>query len=125
MAHEKDHYMQWWKGVLGTILGWTSEQVEQWAHKWDPHGIDDENSLFYHEAPSWYVANILIPDYLTDECNTTTIVKLDRQIEHALNFDDNAQYVALQLETYDFEAAKRRVEAVLKKYENELRKRRQ
>jgi hypothetical protein len=99
MESMKEEYLRFWKGILGVMLGWTSEQVEQWAHKWDPHGIDDEDSMFYHELPTYYVGRLIIPQSILGQLDSTTYLKLWKKVLHALDYDETGKQVSMECDT--------------------------
>lgn len=58
----KESYLIYWRLVLGEFLGWTPQQVDDWAaEKW-LDGLDGKDGLFYHEPPCYYIELLLVPN---------------------------------------------------------------
>jgi len=95
----RDWYLQTWELVLTHLLGWSAPQIRNWAKSWDL-----SNSTFYHELPTYYLAGLLIPADLTPRtCNYWPLVS---EVMRALGNPTSDG-------TYDWEAARKRVDAVI------------
>lgn len=53
-------YIRLWRRVLVDFLGRSEAELEQLVDLWRD-GLASENSMFYHEAPEYYVAPKLLP----------------------------------------------------------------
>lgn len=59
----KPYYLWFWWKILEEILGWNKEDVISWARQYED-GLNGIDVWFYHEAPSYYVVPLFVPDEL-------------------------------------------------------------
>jgi hypothetical protein len=52
-------YFSYWKNGLKTILGWSDQQIEEWAEQFKGD-LNAEDSLFFHFNPGDYLVPVLV-----------------------------------------------------------------
>jgi hypothetical protein len=96
--------MDAWELILGHLLGWSKEDVAQWAARWED-GLSGESVAFSHESPTYYATQPII-----EQSGLPRRVQLFgpfiSQVHHAIG---DPPFPA----DYDWGAVKRRVDAVL------------
>ncbi len=108
-------YFQIWEKALAAFFGWDRAQVADWANQWE-ESMNDPDSIFFHEDPSYYFVSLLIDDSLKHTSKGWPL-KLDNELCDLLSQGVNLYWAAAY---YDWEAAKRRVDKVLARYETSL-----
>jgi hypothetical protein len=58
-------YIRLWRRVIVDFLGRSESELDELIETWRD-GLSDENSLFYHEPPEYYVAPKLLPPAAKD-----------------------------------------------------------
>jgi hypothetical protein len=117
----KKVYLDAWAQCLGTLLAWPEEQVYNWSMKWQ-HGLDgNDKGWFYHETAMHYVTPLLIPDSLSVRLDPRQLSDLDHCIEDAIRHPESCGGTIDDVKTFDWHAAKERVEGVLNDYGETLR----
>lgn len=58
----KIEYFRVWAEVFREFLGWSPSKVERWSRRFC--GMDDWDSLFYHEPALYYAAVVLVPNVI-------------------------------------------------------------
>jgi hypothetical protein len=115
----KEGYLHDWVECLGALVGWPPEQVVKWSKKWQ-YGLDGlDDGLFYHEAPMYYITPLLIPPSLSARITALQRGKLCERlfvtIRHPCSYTPYGEEPE-NPETFDWQAAKQRVEAVVNEY---------
>lgn len=109
---EGEAYRQIWRYLLNAWLGWSTERIESWIEVFEEELSESKASLLFNETPFWYIVLLLIPVALEERLrgsNDDRLVELERRLLDAVH-----RYGDHQAEkNYDWEAARRRVEAVL------------
>jgi hypothetical protein len=116
----KSLYLKVWYNFLRFFLGWPTDQINRWAVKWED-GLNNKayGGLFYHDTALSYVVPLLIPDRLRERLGFGEFNRLCERLETAI-VERNSEFVLAS--TYDWEAAKHRVESILAEYEDGGRK---
>jgi len=52
--------VQIWRFWLTHLLGWSENEVMKRAERWRTDILDD-NSMFYHEGPEYWIADLFVP----------------------------------------------------------------
>jgi hypothetical protein len=112
----KPRYLMVWSNILTVFLGWSNEELEKWSRKWDD-GLNNATAefrgWFYHETAEHYVIPLLIPETLRRRLSAVERNVLVGRLQWAITQGDSRVEFA---ESYDWRAAKSRVEAVLIEY---------
>lgn len=116
MTEEHAYYIRIWNEALSALLGWSEEEVANWAERYQSW-LRNEHDLIYHKPPLYWMVSWLIPASV-DECLDADERRiLVRQLERAVEttrverpFVDHRPFDHVQ---YDWEAARLRVQAVL------------
>ena len=110
----KPLYLKLWHNVLSVFLGWSAEMIDQWSDKWED-GLNNKKygGLFYHDTAVSYVVQLLIPDALWERLSTRERSQLRARIERAI---EQGNSMLMLVPSYDWEAAKLRVETILSQY---------
>ncbi len=110
----KDYYLRTWKLVLGELLGWSPEQVREWARAHHEDDLNGNGSFFYHEDAVDHIVWLLVPDQLRERLVGLPRVELKQKLIAAI-----AHYGSQPLwdAPYDWQAAKARIEATISEYE--------
>jgi len=116
----KQYYLGVWKGMLGTILGWSEEQIVAWAQtgeKWA--AMDDPNHIFFHETPMYWAQHLLIPDSLKARLPHELLLRLGGDLGEV--FTDEAKNWHSDPEEIDWLPYKERVDQLLARYAGSFR----
>lgn len=117
LSPQASEYVSVWRHVLGDWLHWPEQRIQRYIDLWDHEltapEVSIDSQLFFHDTPIEYVSRLLQPPalrrrYIGPEDDP---VEIDHKIEHAVNQD-----YAYDSQHYDWDAARRRVEAVLAEY---------
>jgi hypothetical protein len=107
------YYLSIWQEMLAIFLGWSAEQVLQWAERTGKLGyMADPDDLFYHETPQYWVKSLLVPDELRGRLSTVEAIGLEQRILAA--FKDVHHY-EFPLGT-DWRPFRKKVEHILNEY---------
>jgi hypothetical protein len=105
----RDYYLQHWQILFRELLGWTAEQTDAWALRWD----DDLNgrrplSFFYHEDEYYYV----IPEIVraSGAAPVTSMLGLLQPLQDAIQSGASRPIWGSPV---DWDAVRTRVNAVL------------
>jgi hypothetical protein len=63
MNEQAQYYIRFWRRIVVDFLGRGEAELDELVAKWR-YGLAEENSMFYHEAPEYYVAPNLVPEAL-------------------------------------------------------------
>ncbi len=117
LSPEATEYVAVWRRVLGGWLKWPEDRILRFITMWEDHLTAPEQSVswgvFFHDSPIEYVSRLLQPPALRKRYigPDDDPVEIDHKIEHAVNQDYH-----YDSERYDWDTARRRVEAVLAEY---------
>ena len=139
---QKEYYLNYWKVCLNKLLGWSEEQILEWARQFDEE-MNDYLSMFYHDDPVDYTVPLFVPPQAPWRLSGGRFPKLKHKIHEAItraaNLEwkelprcDEEQYrlfeaiwlaeqkgeilAPINFAYYDWAAAKERVHAVLREY---------
>ena len=63
-THDPSHYYaRLWRRVIVDFLGRDPKELDHLLEQWRD-GMGDPNGIFYHEAPEYYIAPVLVPAHL-------------------------------------------------------------
>lgn len=82
-GYNKWYYLAIWTGILRDFLGWSSEQVFQWAQSTFGTALDRDYDLVYHASPQYWIVNLLIPSQARSKLQGLPLVHLHQALEHA------------------------------------------
>ncbi len=83
------YYLTTWNEMLATFLGWSEEDVLQWARRTGKLTyLADPEDMFYHETPQYWATNVLIPDDLKEQLSGADLQALRNRIIDAF-WDDH------------------------------------
>lgn len=112
-----------WHQVLGGWLSWPEHRIDLFVDRWrkffdppthaDPEVAASFIHAFYHRWPAQRVVPLLISPSLRRRCTNDELFTIKREIESAIYLRD---WYAHCLPSYDWAAAKKRVEAVLERH---------
>lgn len=117
LSTQASEYVSVWRRILEGWLGWQEPRVQRFIERWEEELTAPESSMdsqmFFHDSPIEYVSHLLQPPSLRNRPigPDDDPVEIEHKIEHAVNQD-----YACNSDQYDWEAARRRVEAVLAEY---------
>jgi hypothetical protein len=111
-AANKLFYITVWRRVLAEWLRWPEDRVQCWIMLYDDDLEDRGNSFFYHEDALWYVSRFLIPDRLGQCLGGYEAERLSWRLANAIGVGREAE----RNPAFDWDAARERVEAVLREY---------
>lgn len=63
MNEQAQYYIRHWRRIVVDFLGRSETELDELVSKWR-EGLSEEHSMFYHEAPEYYVAPKLVPESL-------------------------------------------------------------
>lgn len=119
MAHppynSKQYYLAVWKGMLGTLLGWSEEQVIAWAQqgvKWA--ALDNPGDILFHESPMYWAKHLLVPASLRARLAHDRLVRLERDLWDV--FTDESKEWHIDPEAIDWLPYKQQVDQLLTRY---------
>jgi hypothetical protein len=105
-------YVAVWRNILGGWLHWQDARIQRFIDRYEEDLGAAESSIdsvmFFRESPIKYVSPLLLPPSLRNHPSTQEI---ERKIERAVNLE-----YPYNSDTHDWDAARRRVEAVLTEY---------
>ncbi len=103
-------YVAIWHRVLGGWLSWPEPRVDTFANRMRPF-IEPE--MLSDRTPIFYLAHVLLPPSLRQRFEGKERITAQKEVEAAVvQHDPDAHLLA----TYDWKAARERVEAVLAQY---------
>ena len=117
LSPQASEYVAVWRHILGGWLHWPEERVQRFIERWRDEltapELSMDSQMFFHDTPIEFVSYLLQPAALRkrDIGPDDDPVEVTHKIEHAVN-----QGYAYDSEHYDWDAARRRVEAVLAEY---------
>lgn len=93
IADYKQYYLDTWRELLATFLGWSPLQVRRWAEESGALGfLEDPGDLFYHETPQYWIKHLLVPETLKETLSAGEVIDLEARIleafwdEHRFHF---------------------------------------
>lgn len=115
--NNRDHYLSAWKKVFHVFLGWSEADALKWAEWCDEFLEPDDNAMFYHEPPMYYVALGLVPKRLTMSLEGMELTRFGWRIQDLI--EDGDEFCSCKPD-FDWQAAKIRVEKLLNEYGESL-----
>lgn len=117
-------YIRTWRRILVGWLQWPEHRFDAWVRAWQSELLKQDSGLFYHEDALYYVLPLLVPERLAE---TFTSYPSDRsltllwhlELEPAIKRPEG-DTLPWHMPDFDWESAKRRVQAVLEKYGADL-----
>lgn len=117
LSPQASEYVAVWRRILEGWLHWPEARIQRFIARWEEELTAPEPSvdsqLFFHDTPIEYVSSLLQPPSLRARPigPEDDPVEIEHKIERAVNQD-----YACNSNQYDWDAARRRVEAVLAEY---------
>jgi hypothetical protein len=119
------YYLAVWRHILVGWLGWPEERLATWVGAWADRierNIHGYREWFYHEDELHYVLPLLVPDALADRMSKQRTGRMYNDLAGLLYEElqpaitGRPRHASWGTETFDWEFAKERVEAVLGRY---------
>jgi hypothetical protein len=111
IENSKDEYLKVWQAVLAGWLGWPQHRIDGFVSRWLAD-MSDENSLFYHKLPLWYITPLLIQPGVRERLCPSTVHEIEKELEQAIMNHDPGH----TQHGYDWEPARLRAVEVLQHY---------
>jgi hypothetical protein len=114
LSPEALEYVSVWRHILGGWLHWPEKRIQRFIDLWEDCLMAPQSSMewqmFFHDTPIEYVSHLLQPPALREHSIRPRYdpVETAHKIEHAVNQD-----YAYDSMSYDWDAARQRVEGVL------------
>ena len=104
-------YIWYWKRALGALLGWSEQQVEEWAQQFaaDMTGPD---VMFYTMGPAEYILDFLIPAPAAGGPTGERLLTLEGKVLDAIQGTEDRYYA----QDFDFVEARGKVIEILREY---------
>jgi hypothetical protein len=106
----KNRYLKIWKIVLGKLLGWSEEQVLEWAEKKHKDDLEGKSCWFDHECPCYYISTLFIPHEKLKMINPGDLYKLNTRLYQAIH---RKGQMPCCTSPYDWNAARMRINKIL------------
>jgi hypothetical protein len=107
------YYLAIWGEMLSTFLGWSDEQVMQWARQTGKlEFMNDPEDIFYHETPQYWIKDLLVPAGLRGRLTVAELIDLEGRILAA--FADEHHY-EFPVGT-DWRPYREKIECILREY---------
>jgi len=111
-----EDYVAVWQRVLRDWLSWPEPRIERFIHRFRPFA---EPEMRTDRTPVWFLTHVLEPPSLHRRYQGKDRIAIDLEIEVAIV----GEYSAAHLQpSFDWEAARERVKAVLTRYGESLPK---
>lgn len=82
---DKEYYLATWREMLCALLGWSERDVLQWATETGKlQYLDNSDDALYHEEPTYWAGDLLIPNALWQELAPLQRVLIRRDLLQAL-----------------------------------------
>ncbi len=111
-----EDYVAVWRRVLRGWLSWAEPRIEQFIHRFRPFA---EPETRMDRTPVWFLTHVLEPPSLHRRYQGKARIAIDFEIEVAIVGEDSAAHLQ---SSFDWEAARERVKAVLTQYGESLPK---
>ncbi len=108
-------YLAWWTKALPSLLGWSVEQVTEWAEREKPSDELGYEPLF-NAGPAGWIARLLIPKSVRSRLSADEIRELHRAIRLALEREPTP-FACYKDPLYDWEEARRRIGDLVSSYD--------
>jgi hypothetical protein len=108
-------YLEFWEVVLGSLLGWTAEQVRDWGK--DKVQALSGPSIYHHEPPEYYIAYLFIPEQMRHRLACGSMLRLEERISSIIT---DAYRATRNLSDFDWDGIRRAIAEVIAAYEVEL-----
>jgi hypothetical protein len=109
----KQFYLRTWTLVLGELLGWSENQVRQWAREHHEDGLDGKDLFFYHEEAEKYILGLIVPLSLREQIGFRNYQLVIQRVREAIVRYGSSP---LWLSPYDWGAARARINWLLGEY---------
>lgn len=109
-------YLKEWIVTLNNLLGWSEEKTISWAEKYHLGDLAGENEWFDHEHPCHYIMELLVPENKLMSLGGLEGKKFLEKIVVTI-YAHNPSPLS---ENYDWIAARKRVNDVLKEIDTSL-----
>lgn len=113
---EGRHYLRVWIKALRTFVGWPRGRTLKRAEKWVKR-LNDSDSLFFHDPPVQYIADILIPESLKSCLSHRDLGVLRKGLIATIDKNDS---LFDRRATFDWKSAKMRLNAFLSEAEHKV-----
>ena len=120
LASNRPAYVAVWRQVLRGWLGWPAEQFDAWVARFDADLNDEGNPFFYHEDELYYVVPQLIPPDLAERLIWVRSKKSYSAYGGLIDELYDAIPTGWETPHYDWDAARGRVDAVLRRWGTQL-----
>jgi hypothetical protein len=115
---QRAHCLSVWRKVLKEFLGWTDEEANEFIDKWSDLGLNDRDSIFWHETPVYYLTSELLPPSLRLRLTgTAEIYQLISRVEKAFGSEEFMDSTGL---SYNWDIVKHKVSTILAEYGESL-----
>jgi hypothetical protein len=121
-AHNKPRYIRVWRNVLADWLGWSDKRVAKFISGWEAD-LDGRGGLVYHENAIHWVVGRLISKRLEQKLKAASPQDSRAVLRFSWRLADAIQSQSTgnpENDDFDWEAARRRVDAVLSEYGEKL-----
>ncbi len=105
-----EDYVTVWERVLRSWLSWPEPRIERFIHRFRPFA---EAEMRTDRTPVWFLTHVLEPPSLRRRYQPMDRIAIDFAIEMAVVGEDSAAHLQ---PSFDWEAARERVKAVLARY---------
>jgi hypothetical protein len=108
----RDDYLRYWILLFDELLGWTEAQTREWARRWDDELNGRTGLMFYHDHPYEYALPAVMKASLpSGQSEEAVPLKLYLKLVDAIRSHASEP---IWLSPYDWNAARERVNEVLK-----------
>ena len=111
-----EDYVAVWRRVLRGWLAWSELRIEKFNHRFRPFA---EPETRMDRTPVWFLTHVLEPPSLHRRYQGKDRIAIDFEIEVAIVGEDSAAHLH---PSFDWQAARERVKAVLARYGESLPK---
>ena len=109
-----EDYVAVWQRVLRGWLSWPEPRIERFIHRFRPFAEPEART---DRTPVWFLTHVLEPPSLHQRYQGADRITIDLEIEVAVVGEDSTAHLH---PSFDWEAARERVKAVLTRYDASL-----
>lgn len=85
---EKDYYFQVWSALLGSVLGWSNDQIAAWSEaKWNEIA-EPPTEAFYRESPTYWCVMEFIPKDFEQNLSKLEYMRVKQRLALVFGDDD-------------------------------------
>lgn len=106
-------YARTWVNALNVLLGWPEERTLAWAEQYRTD-LNDENNLFFHRTPSYYLIKLIVPETLKESLGARERLELRNLL--LINIERDGIFCC-DRPSFDWRLVKRRIARVLRQVE--------